>query len=160
MIRSVVRLAACLMLCLGVGVLGSLVTRPQIAGWYAGLAKPSWTPPPVAFPIAWTTLYVLMAVALWRLWDRTAPSPLRLRAMVLFGLQLALNAAWSPVFFGWHGLRTGLVIILLMIAAITATMLAATRVDRASAWLLLPYLGWVVFAATINAGVVVLNPAG
>jgi tryptophan-rich sensory protein len=156
-IRSIVRLAACLLVCLGIGVLGSLSTKPEIAGWYAGLAKPFWTPPPVAFPIAWTTLYVLMAIAFWRLWDRTAPSPQRAQAMILFAVQLALNAAWSPVFFGWHGIRAGLAIIVLMIIAIAATIAAAARVDRIAAWLLLPYLGWVLYASTINAGVVWLN---
>lgn len=157
MIRSIARLAACLLVCLGVGVLGSLSTKPEIAGWYAALAKPAWTPPPIAFPIAWTTLYVLMAIAFWRLWDRAAPSPQRARAMMLFAVQLALNATWSPVFFGWHGIRTGLVIIVLMLAAIAATMVAAARVDRIAAWLLLPYLCWVLYASSINAGVVWLN---
>jgi tryptophan-rich sensory protein len=157
MMKSVTRLALCLLICLGVGVLGSLSTRPEIAGWYANLAKPSWTPPPVAFPIAWTTLYILMAIAFWRLWDRAAPSAQRSRAMVLFGVQLALNASWSPVFFGWHGIRSGLAIIVLMVIAIAATIGAAARVDRSAAWLLAPYLLWVLYASTINAGVWLLN---
>ncbi|KAA0076401.1 TspO/MBR family protein [Tardiphaga sp. P9-11] len=156
-IKSFGRLVLCLAICLGVGVAGSLSTKPEIAGWYAGLAKPSWTPPPVVFPIAWTTLYILMAIAFWRLWDRAAPSALRGRAMILFAIQLALNAAWSPVFFGWHGIRTGLVIVALMVVTITATILSATRVDRIAAWLLVPYLCWVLYASTINAGVVALN---
>lgn len=67
-IKSIGRLLLCLVVCLGIGVVGSLSTKPEIAGWYAGLAKPFWTPPPFAFPIAWTTLYILMAVAFWRLW--------------------------------------------------------------------------------------------
>jgi tryptophan-rich sensory protein len=157
MLKSIGRLLACVLVCLGIGVVGSWSTRPEIAGWYAGLAKPSWTPPPAAFPIAWTTLYVMMAIAFWRLWDRTAPSTLRTRAMVLFAIQLALNAAWSPVFFGWHGIRSGLVIIILMIVTIAATIVAVARVDRIAAWLLVPYLCWVIYATTINAGVVVLN---
>jgi tryptophan-rich sensory protein len=77
--------------------------------------------------------------------------------MILFAIQLALNAAWSPVFFGWHGIRTGLVIVALMVVTITATILSATRVDRIAAWLLVPYLCWVLYASTINAGVVALN---
>jgi tryptophan-rich sensory protein len=156
-LRSIGRLLLCLAICLGIGVLGSLSTKPEIAGWYAGIAKPFWTPPPVVFPIAWTTLYILMAIAFWRLWDRTAPSMERGRAMILFGIQLALNAAWSPAFFGWHGIRTGLVIIVLMAVTIAATILSASRVDRIAAWLLVPYLCWVLYASTINAGVVALN---
>lgn len=154
---SVGRLLLCLAICLGIGVVGSLSTKPEIAGWYAGLAKPFWTPPPLVFPIAWTVLYILMAIAFWRLWDRTAPSMERSRAMTLFGIQLVLNAAWSPVFFGWHGVRTGLVIIALMVVAIAATILSASRVDRIAGWLLVPYLCWVLYALTINAGVVALN---
>ncbi len=155
--RSIGRLLLCLAICLGIGVVGSLSTKPEIAGWYAGLAKPFWTPPPLVFPIAWTALYILMAIAFWRLWDRTAPSMGRSRAMTLFGVQLVLNAAWSPVFFGWHGIRTGLVIIALMVVAIAATIFSASRVDRIAGWLLVPYLCWVLYASTINAGVVALN---
>jgi tryptophan-rich sensory protein len=156
-IKSLGRLLACLLVCLGIGVLGSLSTKPEIAGWYSGLVKPYWTPPPLVFPIAWTTLYIMMAVAFWRLWDRTVPSAGRRQAMILFAVQLALNATWSPVFFGWHGIRSGLVIIVLMVITIAATIFAAARVDRAAAWLLGPYLCWVLYASTINSGVVALN---
>ena len=156
-IKSIGRLALCLLLCLGIGFLEGLVTRPQIAGWYAGLAKPSWTPPPILFPIAWTALYIMMAITLWRLWDRVPPSAARTVATRLFLLQLAVNATWSPVFFGWHGIRAGLAIIVLLLAALIATLVATARVDRLAAWLLAPYLLWVAYATTINAGVVVLN---
>ena len=99
--KSAGRLGLCLLLCLGVGIVESIATRPEIPVWYAGLAKPWLTPPPVVFPIAWTTLYILMAISLWRLWDRAAaPSPARSSAITWFFIQLALNAAWSPVFFG------------------------------------------------------------
>jgi tryptophan-rich sensory protein len=156
-VRSIVRLLVCLVVCLGIGIVGSVFTRPEIAGWYAGLAKPSWTPPPFVFPIAWTTLYVMMAVALWRLWDRVPPSTPRRYAIALFALQLALNAIWSPVFFGWHGLRSGLVIIVAMAVMIAATIWAAVRIDRPAAALLVPYLCWVLYASTLNAGIVALN---
>lgn len=156
-VRSIVRLFACLVVCVGIGIIGSIFTRPEIPGWYAGLAKPSWTPPPFVFPIAWTTLYVMMAVAFWRLWDRVTPSAARRYAIVLFGIQLALNAIWSPVFFGWHGIRTGLVIIVLLAFAIAATIVAAAKLDRIAAALLVPYLCWVLYASTLNAGIVALN---
>jgi tryptophan-rich sensory protein len=155
--KSMARLALSLLLCLAVGTLEGLVTRPEIPAWYAGLAKPSWTPPPLAFPIAWTILYVLMAFSLWRLWDLQTRSAARTRAMIWFLIQLALNALWSPVFFGWHGTRTALVIIVALLIAIAATMLTASRVDRLAAWLLAPYLLWVAYATTLNAGVVTMN---
>ena len=155
--KSAGRLALCLLLCLGVGILESYVTRPEIPVWYAALAKPWWTPPPVVFPIAWTVLYILRAVSLWRLWDRAAPSAPRASAITWFLIQLALNAAWSPVFFGWHGTRTALVIIIGLLIAIVMTMIAASRADKSAAWLLAPYLAWVAYATTLNAGVVAMN---
>jgi len=156
-LKSITRLALSLLLCLGVGILEGLVTRPEIPTWYAGLAKPSWTPPPLAFPIAWTLLYTLMAISFWRLWDLQARLPARARAMTLFLIQLALNALWSPVFFGWHGTRTALAIIIALLAAIAATIIAAFPADRLAAWLLAPYLLWVAYATTINIGVVAMN---
>lgn len=155
--KSVVRLVVSLLMCLGVGVLESLVTRPEIPTWYASLTKPSWTPHPVVFPIAWTALYILMAVSFWRLWETKPRSAARLKAMVWFLVQLALNAAWSPVFFGWHDTKTALVIIVALLIAIGATIVSASRVDRVAAWLLAPYFAWVAYATTINAGVVAMN---
>jgi benzodiazapine receptor len=139
------------------GSVGSLVTRPEIATWYASFAKPSWTPPPFAFPIVWTLLYILMGISFWRLWDRQPPAAARSKAMTWFLVQLALNALWSPVFFGWHGTRTALIIIVALLVALAATIITAARVDRAAAWLLAPYLIWVAYATTVNAGVVVMN---
>lgn len=155
--KSVGRLVLCLLLCVGVGIIESIVTRPEIPVWYAGLEKPWWTPPPVVFPIAWTILYILMAVSLWRLWDRAAPSRARSSAITWFFIQLALNAAWSPVFFGWHGTRTALVIIIALLVAIAITIVAALRADKPAALLLMPYLAWVGYATTLNAGVVAMN---
>ncbi|WP_291684054.1 TspO/MBR family protein [Bradyrhizobium sp.] len=155
--KSMARLGLSLLLCLGVGTLEGLETRPEIPAWYAGLAKPSWTPPPLAFPIAWTVLYVLMAFSFWRLWDLQTRSAARTTAMTWFLIQLALNALWSPVFFGWHGTRAALVIIIALLVAIAAAMVAASRVERLAAWLLAPYLLWVAYATSINIGVVAMN---
>jgi benzodiazapine receptor len=119
--------------------------------------KPSWTPAPLVFPIAWSVLYVLMAIGFWRLWDLETRSAARTKAMTLFLVQLALNALWSPAFFGWHGTRTALIIIIGLLVAIAATMIKASRVERLAAWLLAPYLLWVAYATTINVGVVAMN---
>ena len=155
--KSISRLALSLLLCLGVGMLASLVTRPEISTWYAALVKPSWTPPSLAFPIVWSVLYVLMAVSLWRLWDLEPRSAARGKAILWFLVQLALNALWSPVFFGWHNTKAALGIIVGLLIAIALTMLAASRVERLAAWLLAPYLVWVAYATTINIGVVAMN---
>src|SRR4051812_24982428 len=95
--KSLVRLAASMLTCLSVGIVGSLVTRREIPTWYASLVMPSWTPPPVLFPIVWTILYILMAISLWRLWETGERAADRSKAVLWFFIQLALNAAWSPV---------------------------------------------------------------
>jgi translocator protein len=155
--RSVGRLLLCLLLCVGIGTLAGFVTMPEIEGWYSSLAKPSWTPPSAAFPIVWTVLYLLMAISLWRLWDRTVPSPARREALLFFFAQLALNAAWSPLFFGWHNIHAALAVIIVLVVAIIGTIFTSGRVDRLAAWLLLPYLVWVAYATTLNAGIVAMN---
>jgi len=155
---SALRLLACIVLCFGVGAAGSYVTTPQIATWYATLIKPSWTPPNWLFPVAWNILYALMALSLWRLWERARVRAAGAdRAIRLFLLQLAINAAWSPVFFGLHAIVPGLIIILALALVLTATIIAARRVDQAAAWMLAPYLVWIVYAGSLNAGIALLN---
>ena len=110
------------------------------------------------FPLVWTALYLMMAVSLWLLWDRAADTAGRRTALAFFLLQLALNAAWSPVFFRLHRPAAALAIIVLLAGALTATILAAWRAQPAAAWLLIPYLAWVLYATTLNAGIVALNP--
>lgn len=156
---SVLRLVACFALCFAVAAAGAYVTRPEIAGWYSKLAKPAWTPPAWVFPIAWNILYALMAISLWRLWEAARTRAVGAgRAIGLFLGQLALNAAWSPVFFGLHAIIAGLVIIAGLAIVLTATIGAAYRVDRTAAWLLVPYLAWILYAASLNVGIAILNP--
>lgn len=153
---SLMALVISLAICFGVAAIGAKVTVPAIPTWYASLVKPTWTPPRVAFPIVWPLLYFLMAIAAWRLWE--APSSiLRTVSVTLFGLQLAFNGIWSPVFFGRHNIVGGLVIILLLAAAIAATMAVSWQVDRLAACLLLPYFAWIVFATALNARIWSLN---
>ena len=150
-------LLACLALVGVVAAGGGAVPSPAIPAWYQGLNKPAWTPPNAAFPIAWTILYILMALSLWRLWDKVAPSPARRSAIGLFLGQLALNAVWSPVFFGLHAPVAGLAIIVALIIVLALTLRAALPLDRAAGWLLVPYLAWVCYASTLNAAIVLLN---
>jgi benzodiazapine receptor len=155
--RSILRLIACLILCFGVAWLGSLATMPKIATWYAGLNKPSFTPPNYAFPIAWNILYALMAFSLWRLWQAMPRDEARKRAITLFLLQLAVNLAWSWIFFGAESVRGGLSTILALDVLVAMTILAARKVDRFAASLLLPYLLWIGYATALNAEIVRLN---
>ncbi|MCA1377827.1 MULTISPECIES: TspO/MBR family protein [Bradyrhizobium] len=121
--------------------------------WYAGLAKPSFVPPNWAFPIAWTILYVLIAVAGWRTFRREP----RGKAMLAWAAQMALNFIWSPVMFTMHQIGAALVILVgLFIAIVTYIGLELSR-DRLAAALFVPYAAWVAFAGVLNAAIWRLN---
>lgn len=126
----------------------------QPGAWYAGLRKPTWTPPPLAFPIVWSALYLMMAVAATLVAAQAGTQ----FALSLWGLQLLLNAVWSPVFFGLHRMRIGLAIIGLLWLAVAATLWAFWAVVPLAGLLMLPYLVWVSIAAALNRAVIVLNP--
>lgn len=155
--RSIVRLVLCLMLCLAIGFVGAQFTAREIPTWYAALVKPWWTPPLAIFPVVWTILYILMALSLWRLWERAPASRGGAMAVLLFFAQLVLNAIWIPVFFGLHATHAALAIIVVLLGLIAATVIVLHRIDRPAALLLVPYLLWVAYASTLNAGIVALN---
>jgi translocator protein len=154
---SVLALAVSVAIALAAGWLGSLATAPNIPTWYAGLAKPAFNPPNEVFPIVWTILYILMAVAAWLVWRATAEPGARRNALVAYGVQLVLNLAWSFAFFGAQSPLTGLVVIVPLVLAIVWTIVAFRRVSRTAAWLLVPYLAWVSFATVLNGAIFVLN---
>lgn len=124
--------------------------------WYAQLAKPSWTPPAWIFAPVWTLLYTMMAVAGWLAWLRAGLAGGRI-AFTFFGIQLALNAAWSWIFFGLHRPGLAALEIIVLWLAIAATIGAFWRIRPASGALLLPYLAWVSFAAALNMAIWRLN---
>ncbi len=138
-------------------VLGQIATTPNLAPWYAGLAKPAFNPPNGIFPPVWAALYLLMAFAAWRL-ARLAPSPARRLALGLFFAQLALNAAWSWMFFAAHSPLLGLVNIVPQFLLVLATIAATARVDRPAALALAPLAAWVGFASVLNYSIWALNP--
>ena len=118
------------------------------AEWYLSIAKPAWNPPSWVFGPVWSTLYVLMGVAAWRVWRGSHAE--RGTALSFWWTQLALNALWSPLFFGMKRLDLALLEILVLLLAIVATAGAFWRVDRAAGFLLVPYIAWVSFAAFLN----------
>lgn len=155
--ESVVVLLASLALSLGAGALGSRPTFQAIPGWYKTLNKPSWNPPNWVFGPVWTVLYVLMAVAAWLVWskvgfDQTSPW------LLLYGVQLALNVAWSFLFFGARRPDWALTEIVFLWLSILATLLAFWKISLMAGLLLVPYLAWVTFAGVLNATIVRLNP--
>ena len=121
----------------------------QPAGYYASLVKPSWSPPAWVFGPVWTALYLMMAVAAWLVWRQDGWRAQR-APLSLYLLQLALNALWTPVFFGLRSPGLALVVIVSLGAAIVLTGRAFRPVSRIASWLLVPYLVWVVFAAALN----------
>jgi tryptophan-rich sensory protein len=147
-------LAGWLAAVLVVGYVGSSIIVQKIPGWYAGLAKPDFTPPPVVFSIVWTVLYVTMAVAVWRL---GSAAPAGRSAKGLFIVQLVINGIWAPAFFGLQNPMLGLVVIVALFIVLVPTILLFLRIDRVAGFLLVPYLAWVGFAFVLNATIVAMN---
>ncbi len=150
-------LAFFVLVCLGAGALGSIATSSSVSVWYPTLVKPSWTPPSWVFGPAWTLLYVLMGTAGWRIWLSAGGFEGSRREMTLFSIQLVLNIAWSWIFFGLRMPGTALLELAVLWVAIAETIRAFYRVDRAAAWMMAPYIGWVTFAGALNASIWLLN---
>lgn len=138
--------AAWLLLCFSAAALGGLFMPGE---WYAQLRKPAWNPPSWLFGPVWTALYFMMAVAAWLVWRRGG-FPAQRKALGLFLLQLLLNAAWSPLFFGLHNPALAFAEIVLLWFAILGTFFAFWKTHRGAGALLVPYLAWVTFAAVLN----------
>jgi tryptophan-rich sensory protein len=148
-----VALALFFVACFAVAGLGSLATNPEIPTWYAKLKKPSWTPPNWLFGPVWSVLYAAMAVAGWMVWKREGWRV----ALTFFAAQLALNLAWSFVFFKFHNTGLAFAEIVLLWAAILATAISFAPVSKVAAALFAPYLIWVTYAAALNFSIWRLN---
>jgi benzodiazapine receptor len=138
-------------LSLGGGLLIGAFNTP--GEWYAALEKPPFNPPGWLFGPVWTTLYVLIGIAGWRTWQNARSSA----SMWLWWLQMALNFAWSPVFFTLHGIGAAFAIILALLLTILAFIVVTWKRDHTSASLFLPYAAWVAFASLLNGSILALN---
>ncbi|MFO1247142.1 MAG: TspO/MBR family protein [Alphaproteobacteria bacterium] len=136
-----------LIITLAVGAGASLFTTPQIPTWYASLNHPAIAPPNYIFGPVWTTLYILMAIAAWLVWKKTG---WRSVEMAAFGFQLALNFAWSAIFFALHSIGGALIEIIILDLAILATTILFFRRDWVAGLLFLPYLAWTAFATVLT----------
>lgn len=145
-----------MLLCFAVSGAGASVTITGSGSWYQTLQKPSWNPPGWVFGPVWTALYAMMAVAAWLVWRKAgfAGAP---AALGMFFVQLALNLAWSFLFFGQQNPLAGLVDIALLWVAILVTIILFWPVSRAAAYLMIPYLLWVTYASTINFAIWRMN---
>lgn len=151
--RAGVSLVAALALSFSPALIGALFGPGM---WYQQLDKPAWTPPNWIFGPAWTILYALMGIAVWLVWLRPG-SPAQRAALIAFVVQLALNALWTPAFFGMQSPGLGLIVIVLLWFAIVATIVLFWRVRRIAAVILILYIAWVTYAAALNAAIWQMN---
>lgn len=152
-LKFIIALAAPLL----VGGIAGYFTASEIKSWYILLNKPSWNPPNYLFGPAWTTLYILMGYAFYRIWVSKGGSEMKNWAIVLFVVQLVLNFFWSFIFFKQHNLGWAFVEIIAMWLAILCTIIAFSKIDKPAAWLLVPYISWVSFATILNYTIWQLN---
>ena len=152
--RDKLALLGFLLVTLAVGAAGSVFTQPNVDGWYATIARPDFNPPNWVFAPVWTALYALMAVAAWRVWRAGG---FKTVAMALYFIQLALNFAWSFIFFSVHRIDLALDEIAVLLVFILATTAAFFRRDAIAGLLFLPYLAWTLFAAYLNYAIWLLN---
>jgi tryptophan-rich sensory protein len=155
--KRALRILVFVLICELAGVIGSVFTRPSIPGWYAGLAKPSFTPPGWVFAPVWTILYALMGVAAYLVYEKRPGGTDVKRALTVFGAQLVLNALWSIVFFGAHQILGAIIVIILLWVLILVTIRLFSRISKAAAYLLVPYILWVSWATVLNISFYVLN---
>ena len=154
--RDIAGLIGFLALCFAVSIAGAVVTASSVGTWYTTLHKPAFNPPNWIFAPVWTVLFVMMAVAAWQVWRQRGWRNAK-AAMLLFLVQLVLNFAWTYLFFGQRAIGVALVEIVILLAAILATMRAFWMRDRVAGLLMIPYAGWVSFATLLNAAIWQLN---
>lgn len=156
-IREVPMLIGSILIPLLVGYVGAIVTLSQISTWYSALAKPWWSPPNWLFGPVWTTLYLLMGVALFLVWREGFHRRDVRFAILIFGVQLAINLLWSVVFFSFHALFGSIIIIMLLWLAVLANIIAFFIISKWAGILLVPYIVWVSIASYLNYSVYLLN---
>jgi tryptophan-rich sensory protein len=150
-VNKYLRLILFILICEASGLIGSIFTVSSIPTWYATLAKPFFNPPSWVFGPVWTTLYFLMGVSIFLVWGKKKADT------KWFWIQLFFNFIWSIVFFGFRNLGLGFIIIALLWASIVITILEFKKINKISAYLLLPYLAWVSFASLLNFTILLLN---
>jgi benzodiazapine receptor len=156
-LNLVIKLVICLALTFSAAFIGSLFTRSAVPDWYATLNKPSFTPPNWLFGPVWTILYILMAISAFIVWQKGLANPAVRVALTIYLIQLILNALWSVIFFGLKFPLFAFFEILLLWSAIAFTIFTFARASITAAFLLIPYILWVSFAAVLNFSIWFLN---
>lgn len=154
---NILKLIGCIVLCQLAGLIGSIFTFEAIPTWYAALIKPPFNPPNWVFGPVWTVLYTLMGISLFLVWKKGDKGFNIKNAVIIFIIQLLLNAVWSAIFFGAKSVLSAFILISLLWIAILLTMIQFNKVSKPAAYLLLPYLLWVSFASYLNLSIYILN---
>jgi tryptophan-rich sensory protein len=156
--KTYLRILLCVVICLAVGYLSSITTQSSIKTWYPTIVKPIFNPPNWVFAPVWTLLFILMGIAAGRVWNQLETNKeLVKKGLLFFGVQLALNALWSYLFFGFQNIFLALIEIILLWLVIYETYLIFKKIDKKASYLLLPYLAWVGFATILTASIFWLN---
>ncbi len=145
------------LICLFVGMIGSIFTLPSIATWYAMLKKPFFVPPNWLFGPVWTLLYILMGISAYLVWEKGLMKKEVRLGLYFFAAQLVLNLLWSVIFFGFHVPLIAFAEIVLLWASIAMTILIFWEVSVIAAYLMAPYILWVTFAAALNFSIMLIN---
>lgn len=148
--EQIIKLIVSLLACLAAGFIGSLANTRSIPTWYATLNKPAFSPPNALFALVWTALYLMMALAVFLVWRKGIQSDFVSLGLIVFGIQLVLNTLWSVLFFGLRLPGTAFIEIVFLWLAILATIIIFRKVSPVAAWLMVPYILWVSFAAVLN----------
>jgi tryptophan-rich sensory protein len=151
------RLVSAIVICEAAGIIGSVFTTPAIDGWYSGLLKPSFNPPSWIFAPVWTTLFVLMGISLYLIWQKGLEKRENKLAFWLFIIHLGFNTLWSILFFGLKNPGWAFLEIVILWLFIVYLVLDFCNIDKKAAYLLLPYLLWVSFASVLNYSIWQLN---
>ncbi|MDP2648347.1 MAG: TspO/MBR family protein [Patescibacteria group bacterium] len=155
--KAMTRTAIAFIATYSAGFIGYLLIDTQPASWYSQLAKPALTPPDAAFSVVWLILYALMAVALAIVWNHRPFAPHVEGWVRFYFVQLLFNAAWTLFFFGLHAIFIAFIDILFLAFIIISLVAGAFEIDRRAAYLLMPHLAWVLFAAYLNLGIWLIN---
>ena len=146
-----------IVICHSAGFIGAIFTSSTIPTWYDSLKKPFFSPPNWIFGPVWTILYTLMGISAYLVWRHGIHNSQVKTALIIFGVQLFLNAIWSPIFFGLRALFVALVVIIILWIAILLNILTFLKISKIAAVLLIPYILWVSFAAILNYSLWILN---
>jgi benzodiazapine receptor len=156
--KDIVRLVISIVACQCAGIVGSIFTMGAIPTWYAALQKPPFAPPNWLFAPAWITLYLLMAISAFLVWRTGLENRQTRTALIVFLVQLILNALWSIAFFGLQSPLYGLIVIIALWIAILVTIIKFFRISTIAGALMVPYILWVSFATVLNGSILMLNP--